>query len=86
MFASTGGALLSPDTDFMNFVNLGSQNTPKAVQEPPEPKVVQILRGSGFFFYETRTVITVRFSPEAQSGHCVLPEIVWHRNSIFSLV
>ena len=35
VFASTDGTLISPDTDFMNFVNLGSQNTPKAVQDCP---------------------------------------------------
>ena len=35
VFASTGGALISPDTDFMNFVNLRSQNTSKAVQDSP---------------------------------------------------
>ena len=31
-FTSTGDPLLSPDTDFMKFVNPGSQNVSKAVQ------------------------------------------------------
>ena len=30
-FISTEGPLLSPDTDFMNFVNPGSQNVSKAL-------------------------------------------------------
>ena len=48
VFTSTGDPLLSPDTDFMNFVNPGSQNRSKAVQGNAQmPSFLMNPKGSG---------------------------------------
>ena len=92
VFASTGGTLVSPDTAFNGFCQSWVSESVKSCSGDPKSiislqiqrvRFEKILLGSEFFFYETGTVITVRFSPEAQSGYCLLPEIMSRENSIF---
>ena len=49
----------------------------------PKAQAERILLDSRVFFYELRTAIKVRFSREAQSGRCLLSEIVSQQNLTF---
>ena len=60
------------------FVSKIHQNLFKGSQFTKGP-VEKILLDSGFFFSELRTAFIVWFSPEVQSGCCLLCEIVWHK-------